>query len=59
MLTWTIATFFLSKSNSTSYKSEAIENIKSKLDNFDKMSVDDLNNICDVLKALKSYKANV
>lgn len=55
MLTGTIATFFLSKSNSTSYKSEAIENIKTKLDNFDNISIDDINDICDVLKALKKY----
>lgn len=53
MLTGTIATFFLSKNNSASYKCEAIENIKTKLDSFDKMSIDDVNNICEVLKALK------
>lgn len=53
MLTGTIATFFLNKNNSTSYKNQVIEDIKVKLDSFDEMSIEDINNIYEVLKALK------
>lgn len=53
MLTGTISTFFLNKKTSTSYKSEIIDNIKSKLDNFDELSTEDVNNICKILKSLK------
>lgn len=54
MLTGTIATFFLRKTNSTNYKNETIEDIKSKLDNFNELSIEDIDNIHKVLKALKS-----
>ncbi|PJI07013.1 MULTISPECIES: potassium channel family protein [Clostridium] len=53
MLTGTISTFFLNKKTNTSYKSEIIDNIKSKLDNFDELSTDDINDICKILKSLK------
>lgn len=56
MLTGTISTFFLNKNNSknhTSYKNDVIENIKSRLDNFDELSSEDIENIYRTLKALK------
>ncbi len=53
MLTGTIATFFLNKNNNTSYKNQIIEDIKSKLDNFDKLNIEDIDSIHNVLKALK------
>lgn len=53
MLTGTIATFFLSKNDSTTFKSQTIEDIKSRLDNFDELNVEDINNIYNVLIALK------
>lgn len=53
MLTATIATFFLKKNNCTSYKNQTIEDIKTTLDNFDELNVEDINNICNVLIALK------
>jgi len=53
MLTATIATFFLSKSNNTNYKSQVIEDIKTRLDNFDKLNTEDIDNIYSVLMALK------
>ncbi|MGV8980600.1 potassium channel family protein [Clostridium sp.] len=53
MLTGTIATFFLTKKDSTTFKSQTIEDIKTKLDNFDELNIEDINNICNVLIALK------
>lgn len=56
MLTGTIATFFINKGkdkNST-YKSETIRSIKNRLDHFDLLSDEDVNDICKVLKALKN-----
>ncbi|AAK79286.1 voltage-gated potassium channel [Clostridium acetobutylicum] len=54
MLTGTISTFFISKKNGISYRNEIIENIKSKLDNFDELSTEDINDICSILKTLKN-----
>ena len=53
MLTGTISTFFLRKNTNTSYKNQTIEDIKTKLDNFDDLSSQDINDIYKVLKALK------
>lgn len=53
MLTATIATFFLSKSNNTNYKRQVIEDIKTRLDNFDELNTEDIDNIYSVLMALK------
>jgi voltage-gated potassium channel len=48
-----MATFFLKKSDSTGYRSQTIEDIKTRLDNFDDLSIEDINNIHNVLIALK------
>ncbi len=53
MLTGTISTFFISKKSSTSYKNQIIDDIKTKLNNFDELSTEDINDIYKVLKALK------
>lgn len=54
MLTGTISTFFLSKHNEiVTFKNETLENIKGKLDNFDNLSKEDIDDICLVLKSLK------
>ncbi|MBZ9689802.1 hypothetical protein G9F72_026375 [Clostridium estertheticum] len=53
MLTATIATFFLKGNNSRSYKNQTIEDIKARLDNFDELNIEDINNIHNVLIALK------
>lgn len=53
MLTGTISTYFLSRNRNKSYKYQVIENIKEELDNFDKLSDEDVENICRVLKSLK------
>ncbi|MCB2312093.1 potassium channel family protein [Clostridium tagluense] len=53
MLTATIATFFLKRNGSTSYRNQAIEDIKARLDNFDELNIEDINNIHNVLIALK------
>lgn len=55
MLTGTIATFFLNnvvKENKT-YKDEVIENIKLKLDDFDSITKEEVEDICNVLMTLK------
>lgn len=54
MLTGTIATFFLGeeKRKNKSYKDEAIDSIKLKLDNFQELTDGDIENIYKVLKAL-------
>lgn len=55
MLSGTIATYFLSeKKVKNSYRYTVIEDIKDKLDNFDDLSSDELDDICLVLKSLKS-----
>jgi len=54
MLTGTIATYFIKKPTEVySYKKEVIQTINSKLLDFDKLSTEDVNNICLVLMALK------
>jgi voltage-gated potassium channel len=54
MLTGTISTFFINKkSKKYTYKDEIIENIKSKLDEYENLSENDINDICSVLKSLK------
>jgi voltage-gated potassium channel len=53
MLTGNITSFFINKKHTTSYKSEAIENIKDKLDDFDNLSSEDIEYIYKTLKALK------
>lgn len=53
MLTGTIATFFLSKNGSTPFKNQTIEDIKTRLDNFDELNIEDIENIHNVLIALK------
>ncbi|WP_026881094.1 potassium channel family protein [Clostridium akagii] len=53
MLTGTISVFFLRKNTNTSYKNQTIEDIKTKLDNFDDLSSEDIYDIYKVLKALK------
>ena len=60
MLSGTIATYFLSqKKVKNSYRYSVIEDIKDKLDNFDDLSADELDDICLVLKTLKSSKEEV
>ena len=55
MLSGTIATYFLSqKKIKNSYRNSVLEDIKDKLDNFDDLSSDELDDICLVLKSLKS-----
>lgn len=52
MLTGTISTYFLSRNRNKSYKYQVIENIKDELDNFDRLSDEDVDDICKVLKSL-------
>ena len=60
MLSGTIATYFLSqKKVKNSYRYSVIEDIKDKLDNFDDLSADELDDICLVLKTLKSSQKEV
>ena len=55
MLSGTIATYFLAeKKGKNSYRGSVIEDIKDKLDKFDDLSSDELDDICLVLKSLKS-----
>ena len=57
MLSGTIATYFLAqKKIKNSYRSSLLEDIKDKLDNFDDLSSDELDDICLVLKSLKSFQ---
>lgn len=59
MLTGTIATYFLSdKKREQSYKNEVIETIKEKLDNFESLSMEDLENMHKILIALKDQSWN-
>lgn len=54
MLTGTIATYFLNvEQKSISYKNEVIETIKEKLNDFDSLSKEDLENIHKILLTLK------
>ena len=53
MLTGTIATFFLNKNHNTKFKSQTIEDIKTRLDNFEELNIDDINNIYNAIIALK------
>ena len=55
MLTGTIATYFLDKSNKN-FKNETIEIIKLKLDNLDELSAKDIDDIYNILIALKKEK---
>ena len=60
LLSGTIATYFLSqKKVKNSYRYSVIEDIKDKLDNFDDLSADELDDICLVFKTLKSAKEEV
>ncbi|MDP4146101.1 MAG: potassium channel family protein [Bacillota bacterium] len=52
MLTGTIATFFLNK-KCTSYKDHVVEDIKNKLDDFEELSIEDINDMYKILVALK------
>lgn len=55
MLTGTIATFFLTKKEVyKSYKEEVIQDIKNKLDEFDTLNHEDIDDIYAVLKSLKN-----
>ena len=55
MLSGTIATYFLAeKKVKNSYRGSVIEDIKDKLNNFDDLSSEELEDICLVLKSLKS-----
>lgn len=55
MLTGTISTFFINKQNGKStYKEKVIEDIKCRLDEFEDLSIDDIDDIYNVLKSLKS-----
>ncbi|MCR3760604.1 potassium channel family protein [Clostridium felsineum] len=53
MLTGTISTFFLRKKTNTSYENSVLNDIKYKLDNFDELTSEDIDNIYKILKALK------
>lgn len=54
MLTGTISTFFITnKETKSSYKNGIIQDIKLKLDRFDALSQEDINDICKILKTLK------
>lgn len=55
MLTGTIATFFLKdKEVKLTYRETVVEDIKSKLDNFDSLSKEEVKDICNVLESLKN-----
>lgn len=57
MLTGTIATYFLTdKKTNKSYKSEVIETIQEKLNNFDLLSKEDLDNMHKILLSLKDQE---
>lgn len=54
MLTGTIATYFIKKpEDDCSYKNEVIQTINAKLHDFDKLSNEDIKDICTILTALK------
>ena len=55
MLTGTISTFFIEKkASATTFKDTTIENIKIKLDDFNNLSGDDIDDICNVLRSFKN-----
>lgn len=55
MLTGTISTFFIKKKNDKfTYKEKVIEDIKCQLDDFEDLSINDIDDIYNVLKSLKS-----
>lgn len=55
MLTGTISTFFIGKrAAATTFKDSTIESIKTKLDNFNNLSVEDIEDICAVLRSFKN-----
>ena len=57
MLTGTISTFFIGKkASATTFKDATIETIKIKLDDFNNLSVEDIYDICNVLKSFKKRK---
>jgi len=55
MLTGTISTFFIGKRvAATTFKDSTIENIKIKLDDFNNLTVEDIDDICIVLQSFKN-----
>jgi voltage-gated potassium channel len=53
-LTSTITTYFLNtEKENKSYKDEILQTIKQKIDDFDNLTSDDIEDICKTLKALK------
>ena len=60
ILSGTIATYFLAeKKSKNSYRNSVLEDIKDKLDSFDDLSSDELDDICLVLKSLKSSQKQI
>lgn len=53
MLTGTITTFFIGNKPNKSVRADIIDNIKGKLDEFDNLSNEDINDICVILRKLK------
>ena len=58
MLQNTLGTF-LAKKIKNNYRSSVLEDIKDILDNFDDLSSDELDDICLVLKSLKSSQKQI
>ena len=54
MYYFSIIYFLAQKKIKSYYRSSVLEDIKDKLDNFDDLSCDELDDICLVLKSLKS-----
>ena len=55
MLTGTISTFFIGKRvAATTFKDSTIESIKIKLDDFNNLTVEDIDDICSVLQSFKN-----
>jgi len=55
MLTGTIATFFINKKDEkTSFKDDTLEMIKQKLNDFNNLTFEEVEDICTVLKSLKN-----
>lgn len=54
MLTGTIATFFLNIKQKKSVRDEVIDNIQGKLENFDELTLEDIDDIYNILKGLKA-----
>ncbi len=53
MVTGTIATYFLGKKESVTYRDKTIDSIQIKLDNLDNLSDEDINQMAEVLKSLR------